>query len=362
MNVTNIEWTATTLPDGTSRPGFTSNPIKYRDRETGQVVWACVRHSPGCTNCYAQTLALRYGRGGPYTQSAMDKVEPFVDEAELRKLVTAKTVGGVPVSGSRVFIGDMTDVFGSWVSDEMLDKMFAAFALRPDVTFQVLTKRADRMAKYLDPNWMSNGGWNRCMVVGGRACEIRGESWANWNKYAHPLNRTWPLPNVWLGTSVENQAAADERIPHLLRTPAAIRFISYEPALGAVDWSPWSDIDWIISGGESGPNARPSHPDWHRAARDFCAKHGKAYFFKQWGEWMPGMIGGGCDTNVKVMYRDGRVCEMTGDANLDVSMPKRMRPNPDAGGHVISRVGKKAAGRLLDGRVHDEFPDVAVTK
>lgn len=201
---------------------------------------------------------------------------------------------------------------------------------------------------------------------------------------------TWPLPNVWLGTSVEDQATADERVPHLLRCPAAIRFVSYEPALGPVDlthldltwklrdglaefaarqgrdpmeaaatvepgvahinalrgyWFDGEDsdtdlppLDWVIAGGESGLGARPPHPKWFRDVRDQCEAAGVAFHFKQWGEWAPDEEEGVSKTAL-VRF----------SANTAVGMG-RWAPT------YMYRVGKRAAGRLLDGREHSKFP------
>lgn len=132
MQRTSIEWT-----------DFTSNPIKFRRKLDGKTVWACVKCSAGCAHCYSETIALRFNRGKLFNAANMEELVPFLDEDELRQLLTKKTCGGKQVSGSRVFIEDMSDVFGEWVPDHYLDKLLAVFALRPDVTFQLLTNRAD---------------------------------------------------------------------------------------------------------------------------------------------------------------------------------------------------------------------------
>lgn len=144
----------------------------------------------------------------------------------------------------------------------------------------------------------------------------------------------WPLPNVWLGISAEDQPAADERIPLLLQCPAAVRFVSCEPLLGPIslgmlgtreNWRPVYDgIRWVIAGGESGPKARPMHPDWVRSLRDQCQEAGVPFFFKQWGEWLP-----------------------------HVDTVREELPTKDQ----FTRVGKKAAGRLIDGREWNECPE-----
>lgn len=288
MNRTKIEWCATYLPDGTSRPGFTSNPIKFRDA-AGKVVWGCVHASPGCTHCYAEALAHRYGRGGPFTAPTMAGLTPFVDDAELRAILRSKAP-----AGAKVFLGDMTDIFAPWVTGAMLDQVFATMALRPDLTFMLLTKRPERMREYLTgygPYTRTKLGITK-QVLSMVNTEIRRPT---------EFELLWPLPNVWLGTSVENQHWADIRIPELLATPAAVRFISAEPLLGPVGLSevilpdrviyplageigrythPDGDVEqhrdtghisWVIAGGESGPGARPCDISWLRSIVQQCA-------------------------------------------------------------------------------------------
>lgn len=278
---TNIEWT-----------DYSANLIRYRDRTTGRDVWACVKHSPGCKNCYAESLALRFGKGGPFTRAAMEKVEPYFDVEAANAILRSRKL-----AGQRVFIGDMTDVFGDWIPDELLTRLFTVFALRQDVTFQVLTKRPERMRTYLA--WLGRStkvlqsvaremGWS--LGFGGPV--IRGRSLM-----------PWPLPNVWLGTSVEDQQRADERIPELLQVPAKVRFLSVEPLLGPVDLSLWLShsperaaerrakggsyerefIDWVIVGGESGGGARPCQVEWMRSIVAQCQAAGVPCFVKQLG-------------------------------------------------------------------------------
>lgn len=206
MNKTTIEWT-----------DYTSNLIRYRDPE-GRSVHGCIKVSAGCANCYASAWSARGltgERDGAFTAKRMATLRPFFDEKEARAVLRSR------VTGARVFVGDMTDVFGEWVTDELLDQMFAVFGLRPDLTFQVLTKRPERMREYMvDPDCYT--------CVDEAAAAISGESGVG-------VITRWPLPNVWLGVSVEDQAAADERIPALLDTPAAVRFLSCEPLIEEVD-------------------------------------------------------------------------------------------------------------------------------
>ena len=268
MNKTSIEWT-----------DYTSNLIRYRDPE-GRSVHGCTKVSAGCANCYASAWSARGltgERGGTFTAKRQATLTPYFDDGEARRILRR-------VSGARVFVGDMTDVFGEWVPDALLDQMFAVFGLRPDLTFQVLTKRPERMREYMvDPD--------RYTCVDEAAAAISGESGVG-------VITRWPLPNVWLGTSVENQATADERIPHLLETPAAVRFLSCEPLLDSVNLTPaaiprvWGDlerrfgkpmVDWVIVGGESGPGARPCDVGWIRDIVQQCKAAAVPVFVKQLG-------------------------------------------------------------------------------
>src|SRR3546814_855707 len=166
--------------------------------------------------------------------------------------------------------------------------------------------------------------------------------------------RQWPLPNVWLGVSVEDQKRADERIPYLLTTPAAVRLLSCEPLLGPVRIRDhWlihhhpgdAAIDWVIVGGESGPGARPMHPDWARSLRDQCAAAGVPFFFKQWGEWIPCHAEGELAGTFLSRRSDG--------SNRLASHDKQLRLMD---GVEFRRVGKADAGRLLDGVEHNGMP------
>lgn len=247
MNRTSIEWT-----------DFTANPLKFRAAD-GRVVWACVHASPGCQHCYAETLAKRYGKGGPFNVPTMNHLTPFLDERECRRM---REYG--PARGARCFVGDMTDMFGEWVSDDLLNRLFSnVLECRTDVTWQILTKRANRMHRYLSWRW----GEGRI-----------------------------PSRNIWIGVSCEDQQRADERIPLLLETPAAVRFVSAEPLLGPIDLSGLRDdelgakwdattmgLGWVIVGGESGPGARPCSVGWVRSLVQQCAKGNVPCFVKQLG-------------------------------------------------------------------------------
>lgn len=303
---------------------YSSNPIKYRDNETGKTVWACVKKSSGCANCYSEALALRWGKGRQFSRPNLAQVTPFLDEKELKRLMSEKAI---PL-GSKVFVGDMTDIFGSWVPDSYLDLVFGVMALRRDLTFQVLTKRPKRMALYVAsllergvPVMVRDSDTQRALYL---------------DRVPAHEDIAWPLPNVWLGVSTEDQRAADERIPHLLNTPAAVRFLSCEPLLGPVDLTnvnysaylrefmrqaagdrgaasvgdeavldvlhgTWDDgwdtgddgerIDWVITGGESGPHHRPMDHDWLLSLLIQCQSAGVPVWVKQDSGQHPGRQG-----------------------------------------------------------------------
>ena len=278
MNKTSIEWC-----------DYSSNPI-YATVD-GKRGWFCEKVSPGCAHCYSSTMNEgRFGNGLEFLASNRERVEFHLNEDELREWQKLK------YASKRVFAFDMTDLFGEWVSDEWLDDCFAAMSLSP-ATFLILTKRPERMRAYFAD------------------CEARvdaiGEAayaWTGKLPSGDPANDEefcfipdLPFPNVWLGVSVENQHWADERIPILLDTPAAVRFISAEPLLGALDLNRWirpiwtargsvrvDFLHWVIVGGESGPHRRSFNPDWARSVRDQCAQAGVSYFMKQLGGARPG--------------------------------------------------------------------------
>lgn len=306
-----IEWT-----------DFTSNPLQYRNA-AGESVWACIHKSDGCRFCYSEALAKRYGRGKPFTAKEMKGLTPFLSEKELRHMLTYK-----PAKGGRCFVGDMTDLFGEWVPFELLDQLFAVFALRQDVTWQLLTKRPERMLDYMR-------NIENAANAKGRFYQVADSR----NLIPFPA---WPFPNVWLGVSVEDQKTADARIPLLLLTPAAVRFVSYEPALGPMDFERidlgascslnalsgcassyhaiggqiksrtpgWKHLDWIIVGGESGPGARPFNLQWARDVVQQCKAVHVPVFVKQLGadpyfEKEVGTAKGGCPELLTLNDRKG---------------------------------------------------------
>ena len=411
--MTAIEWT--------HMPGFKG--------ESWNPIVGCSVLTKGCTNCYAMKQAARI--------IAMTK-----GETHYRGLV--KTVNGKPVwTGSiraapdRVweaplrakkprcyFVNSMGDVFYETVPDEWIDRLFAIMALSPQHRFLILTKRPERMREYLArPGVMVRIGLEALGVVLGEMARhpsskigsgvlIKGSD-INPGGLVH-----WPLPNVWLGVSVEDQVTADARIPDLLSTPAAKRFVSAEPLLGEINLSVlsvadptvvaayhrgggdsdsalWlnalsgdyadeddvcndevlgradglSPLDWIIAGGESGPDARPLHPDWARSLRDQCASATVPFFFKQWGEWLPWSHFNSTEINDEAdNAKSSRYPAAVWGSRCGAGVAKWN--HYDAGDtpwmvvdewhhecEWVGRVGKKAADHLLDGWIHHAFPE-----
>lgn len=328
---TTIEWTNATW-----------NPVR-----------GCAIVSKGCTNCYAMRQAHRFSApGGAYAG------------------LTQLTKGGPVWTGKvtlhpellhqpwrwkkprRIFVNSMSDLFHEDVPDDFIAQVWFTMACTQQHTFQILTKRPQRMLE-----WLTRHGQNA--VFAGEEPE-----------YQESLKRHgWPLRNVWLGVSVEDQASADERIPWLLQTPATVRWISAEPLLGPVRIERWlpakiiggpgeptlEGLDWVVAGGESGHGARPTHPDWIRALRDQCAAAGVPFFFKQWGAWAPMRTIDALTTPGRGMLidRTGALPPITAIKDLAEGKPN---PSDFIGRVHMKHVGKRAAGRLLDGRTHDAYP------
>jgi protein gp37 len=359
--------------------------IEWTDATWNPII-GCSRVSEGCRNCYAEGIAGRFGAGKETVYSGLTQIvngrAVWTGQIkETRQLLQ-------PLSWrkpKRVFVNSMSDLFHENVTDEMRDRIFAVMALCPQHTFQVLTKRPERMLGYLtgerklpgleaEPSMDSRRAIGLMMV--GLIAEEPKVAKAVMAQLGDGLSvstepgcegklATWPLPNVWLGVSVENQKAADERIPLLLQTPAAVRFISAEPLLGPIDldrvddcedgyfsaldgmmccegrgWKQGPKLDWVICGGESGPGARPMHPDWARSLRDQCQAAGVPFFFKQWGEHVPFMQ------------------STLPDSELSGKCSGLLEDGTESNKVAMYRVGKKAAGALLDGVEHKEFPPV----
>lgn len=337
--------------------------IEWTDATWNPIV-GCSVISPGCQRCYAMKLAggrLRNhkSRRGLTTDSKAGAV--WTGEVRLIKEWLDQPLHWK--RPRRIFVCAHGDLFHENVSDAWIDQVFAVMALSPQHTFQVLTKRATRMRAWFEERWQpapaqryvfskdvydvpaQAEGEDRFEQVF-QACEEVFErnpgmddpkNDALWNAEGSLKCRdfAWPLPNVWLGVSAEDQRRADERIPELLAAPAAKRFLSAEPLLGPLLLP--RGLDWVIAGGESGIGARPSHPDWFRSLRAQCVAAEVPFFFKQWGEYAP-------------------------DPNQDAPSGEYVARWPDeivrtcADTTWMGRVGKKAAGALLDGVEHRAFP------
>lgn len=339
---------------------------KYSRIEWTDATWSpvtgCAPISEGCQNCYAKRMANRLrGRCG-YPQD--DPFRVTLHEDRLGEPLRWK-------QPRRVFVCSMGDLFHEDVPEEFLNRVFANMAIVPQHIFMVLTKRPERMAEYISAN-------NRYDALIEQLDQ--GDVWDLPTRtvkrlfFNAPREDKWPLPNVWLGVTVENQQRADERIPILLQIPAAVRFISVEPMLGSVDvsyylsycgscnapinkkdpswrwngicwehkcpsnhpqlgyFAAYTGVDWVICGGETGPGARPMHPEWVRSLRDQCQAAGVPFFFKQHGEWLHETQG--------INFHEGHRHYVWPDESMSF------------------RVGKKAASRILDGRTWDEMPEI----
>jgi protein gp37 len=282
MNKTTIEWT-----------DYTWNPV------TG-----CTKVSAVCKHCYAETMANRFWGDRKFT-------DVHVHEDRLNEPAKNKKKW----AGKKVFVCSMSDLFHEDVPYSFIMEVLSTINQTPDTVFQILTKRPARALEIynrLDHSLSMVQTFSRLGVLP-----------------PFPYNSVrFPPPNLWIGTSCEDQATANERIPLLLQIPAAARFLSCEPLLGPIDLteflpSPGGEgpgVRWVIAGGESGHGARPMHPAWARSLRDQCASANVPFFFKQWGEWLPSPAGEGPGV----------------------------------------RLGKSKAGNLLDGLQHLEFPNLQI--
>lgn len=375
--------------------------IEWTDA-TWNPVTGCTVVSPGCTNCYAMKLAgtrlkhhwSRIGltidtKAGPVWNGKVRFNEDWLDQPLRWK------------KPRMIFVCAHGDLFHEDVPDAWIDQVFAVMALSRHHTFQVLTKRPERMRDYI-------GELRDGRRVYELACDMVIEHGLNVILIPHPMFEQvappgprvhlgrWPLRNVWLGTSVEDQRRADERIPHLLATPAAVRFVSAEPLLGPVDltgvsfgggvvvhalegkrWDVFDEsggekteryakLHWVIVGGESGDGARPMHPDWARSLRDQCAAAGVPFFFKQWGSWAP--VNHMTDEQVDACFhpapaRDPEATRVARQASTVVHHNGSRHDHAAREAFVQGQramtmfdIGKKAAGRLLDGVEHSGMP------
>jgi protein gp37 len=369
--------------------------ISWTDK-TWNPIRGCSRVSPGCVNCYAERVANRFSDlGQPYEglvnqHGRWNGVVRMVPE-HLGDPLTWR-------APKRVFVNSMSDLFHESLSNEQIAAVFGVMAAAPQHTFQVLTKRAERMREWV--RWargeftMQQRGIvaapNTTRALLDAALEFLGAAWkprldTAWRSHACEAD-AWPLPNVWLGVSVENQEAAEERIPHLIACAAAVRFLSCEPLLGPVDlglprtWlvgatarkilrdhgadesktpqhlKPGPSLDWLIAGCESGHGARPCDVKWLRSLRDQCARAGVAFWLKQ-----AAIDGERCDECGKVIrYRV--FAPSNADASCDCTIEGAEPCEPvgvmEGGGSKSKRAGVIELP-YLDGVQHAAFPEVS---
>ncbi|MGH3808678.1 MAG: DUF5131 family protein [Pseudonocardiaceae bacterium] len=336
---TKIEWTRG--DDGAA--GATWNPV------TG-----CTKVSAGCDHCYAETFAERWRSvpGHPFEQGFDVRLWPGRLGLPLRWR-----------KPRRVFVNSMSDLFHDSVPTTFIAEVFAVMVLAHQHTFQVLTKRAGRAASLLASNEFRRSVFEDI----GRLAKWENQLSEMTGKQVN-FPTTWPLPNLWLGVSVESQRWAEIRLSKLITTPATVRFASCEPLLGSLDIRPWlgRGLDWVIVGGESGAKARPMHPEWACAVRDQCVEASVPFFFKQWGQYSP--VGPVFGRDEKLHEGNNRPLNGSGCAlNLDGSQPVcwtsrdlLAEGRPNAGSWWMSRTSKSRAGRELDGQTWDEFPSPVI--
>lgn len=312
MNKTSIEWT-----------DYTWNPV------TG-----CTKVSQGCKNCYAETMTTRFEKVWGHSFK-----EVVCHQDRLNEPITM----GKRLHGKKVFVCDMSDLFHEDVPERFIMEVIQVITICKDTTFQILTKRIERALDF----------FNRFVP-----------------KYFNGLEENYfPIQNLWIGTSCEDQKTANERIPCLIHIPAVVHFISCEPLLGPIDLRKIdprerlksehvfcydvidntegpSAIQWIIAGGESGRSARPMHPDWVRSLRDQCSSCDVPFFFKQWGEWMP-ISRPLTSSEINVLpevYKSSNFLQFSSDIiNEDNA--------------EFYRAGKSQSGNKLDGKQYLQFPE-----
>lgn len=346
MAVTKIEWTATRLPDGTVLPGYTFNPWR-----------GCERESPACVNCYAAELAKRNPQHlGDWTPG---KPRVMAADTYMRRPVLWNRAAEKSGVRMKVFCASLADIFEDYhgpIVDVKKNPVFLSFT---DLRKQVL----DIIESTPSLDWL---------LLTKRPQHV--------NRMVGEAGRDRLPRNVWIGTTIESQNYATRAI-ELSQIDATVRFLSCEPLLGPLNLRAIEDrennvfdaltgswgiegrgwtrpeasgaIHWVIAGGESGDKARPSHPGWFHDLKGQCADTGTAFFFKQWGEWMPRTAGhmprADLDNSLQPRIRlswDGKNAQTEDcDPSADVWM---------------GRAGKKTTGRLLDGREHNETPEPTV--
>jgi protein gp37 len=322
----------------------------------------CTKVGPGCDHCYAEQRMdtrlhkVNWGAGQPRERTSPANwrepikwnKRPFFEcvscgwrsDEHGKDWIDDKTCPhceqpDLQPARRRVFCSSLADVFDNEVDPLWRQHLMSLIADTQNLDWLLLTKRIGNAARMLSDSSLHDG---RLLTAS--------------DQYRPPKN-------LWIGATIVNQEEADRDIPKLLATPAAVRFLSMEPLLGAVDVSrwlcPWSHtenrygerVDWVIVGGESGHKARPMHPDWVRSLRDQCAAAGVPFLFKQWGEWQPDFY----PVSHMHMTEKSMFVNLDGSTNYGIG---------NAGCAVVNKVGKKEAGRTLDCRTYSEYPESAL--
>lgn len=313
----------------------------------------CTRVSDGCAGCYAavstpaRVMGIKWGAG-----EARKRTSPSTWAQPRRWNARHAEFFALHGRRQRVFCASLSDVFDNEIPSEWRADLFQLIISTPNLDWLLLTKRI---------------GNAKAMIAEAVECPM------------DMMDVLRPLPNVWIGATVVNQEEADRDIPKLLAAPAVKRFLSMEPLLGPVELGHWigttkaigattfrdenniyrcdltgtpvDGIDWVIVGGESGPSARPMHPDWARSLRDQCTAAGVPYLFKQWGEWREPEHGENFDTSM------GRAAKPPAFILSETGTVHCFESEHIVNGKPVIKVGKKEAGRLLDGRTWDEVPE-----
>ncbi len=333
---------------------MTKTKIEWCD-ESWNPLRGCSRVSDGCQNCYAESVAWRFKKPGMAFENLIAKGGQWNGSIKLLPEKLEEPLHWK--KPRRIFVNSMSDLFHENVPFDFIDKVFAVMASASQHNFIVLTKRPARMLEYMTNEFTRRNIFTCALQI----------------KTSATILNQWPLSNIKLGVSVEDQKTADERIPLLLKTPATFRLISAEPLLGPINltrgvetrasFENWlsgdkfaiaelanqfmknlpTKIDWVIAGGESGHGARPSHPDWFRGLRDQCKASNTPFFFKQWGLWAP--------QEQNPDRKDWAI--VSPDGGFDI--PDCRAPDKDLGELAMVEIGKKKAGNTLDGKQHLEL-------
>lgn len=327
--------------------------------ETNNPIVGCNKVSPGCDNCYALKMAVRNAHNHRLPDEIREAYFSVITQINGKwqwngKTAFIKSALEKPLKWKKprmIFVVSMGDLFHESVSFEDIDKIIAIIATCKQHTFQILTKRPERMKEYFNSVWQTR---------------IIDHMRTDKNKGVLLHTKNMALYNLWLGVTAENQEQANKRIPILLQIPAVVHYVSIEPMLSNINlnnltedgidviralkgdafcpnmgWLPYdSKLDWVICGGESGSKSRPMHPDWARSLRDQCKEAEVPFFFKQWGEWIPSYQFG---ERLKELSKKYPKCRIGKEHTFK-------------DGISMYNIRKKYTGRLLDGKEHNEMP------